>query len=274
MVSIHGALDPYLRSRGRLRKRLVSWFWQEEMLRRASAVHVATEAEAAAVAEAMPGLPLVTVPNGFDTAGVENGSGAAAFRDRFVGGHEGPLVLFLGRITFKKGLDLLVEAFSMVIREVPEARLAIVGPDDEALQPSLELQARRLGASAHVDFVGPLYGPDRLAALAAATTWVLPSHTENFGSAAVEAMAAGVPIIVSPEVNLATEIARAQAGLVVPRTPGALRDAIVGLLRDPARRGRLAAGGRTLARRFDWSVVGPQLADAYRFAAERGSSYS
>lgn len=274
IVSIHGALDPYLRERGRLKKRLVSWTWQDEMLRCASAVHVATEAEAASVAEVFPGLPLVTVPNGIEMACFEHIPSGSDFRARFLGGHEGPVVLFLGRITFKKGLDLLLDAFAMVTRDAPDARLAVVGPDDEDLWPSLELQARKLGLSRSVTFVGPLYGRERLDALGAATAWVLPSHTENFGNAVVEAMAARVPVIISPGVNLATEIAKHEAGLIAPRTSSALRVEILRLLRDSCLRDTLSNRGREFARNYDWSVVGPQLAEAYRLAADRGSHYS
>jgi glycosyltransferase involved in cell wall biosynthesis len=273
VVSIHGALDAYLRKRGRLRKKLISFAWQREMLEHASAVHVTSASEAAAVTEVIRGLPLVTVPNGVDTTWFEQASSGTDFRERFLEGHQGPVVLFLGRIARKKALDVLVAAFALVRQEVPAARLAIVGPDDEGLLPSLELQARRLKAAEGITFVGPLYGPERLDALSAADAWVLPSHTENFGIAVIEAMAAGTPVIISPAVNLASEIDRAQAGLVVPRDSAALRDAMTRLLRDQSLRRALAYRGRELARRYDWSVVAPQLANSYRLAARRGSRY-
>ncbi|MBA3630102.1 MAG: glycosyltransferase [Actinobacteria bacterium] len=274
IVSIHGALDPYLRERGRFRKQLTAWAWQNEMLRCASGVHVATEAEGVTVSEILPDLPLVTVPNGLDTRHFEGAHGGREFRRRFLAGHEGPVVLYLGRINFKKGLDTLLESFAVAVREVTDARLLIVGPDDEGLQPALEMQARRLGVSDGVTFIGPLHGPDRLSALAAAAAWVLPSHTENFGSAVIEAMAAGVPVIVSPEVNLAADIETAEAGLVAPRTPTAFANETVRLLRDSGLQSQLAYRGRRFARRYDWSTVGPQLADAYREAVARGSHYS
>lgn len=274
MVSIHGALDPYLRRRGRLRKQFASLMWQDEMLRCASAVHVTTSAEAAAVGEVLPDLPLVTVPNGIQAGHFREASEGSHFRARFLKGHRGPVVLFLGRINFKKGLDLLVDAFAKVLHEVPDARLAIVGPDDEGLQPSLEQLAMGHHIAEHVTFTGPLYGQERLDALGAATAWVLPSHTENFGIAVIEAMAAGIPVIVSPQVNLASEIEDAGAGLVVPRELGNLQDQLIRLLRDERLRASLVNRGHELVRRYDWSVVGPQLAEACRLTASRGSRYA
>jgi len=269
LVSIHGALDRYLRERGRMRKRLTSLAWQDDMLRNASLIHVTSDAEADAVSEVIPHDRLVTVPNGIDTAHFDQVSSGGEFRRRFLNGHDGPLVLYLGRLSFKKGLGLLIDGFAAAHRELPGARLAVVGPDDEGLLPSLRDRARELRIAEAVTFTGPLYGPNRLDALGAADAWVLPSHTENFGIAVIEAMAAGVPVIVSTGVNIAPDIEATDAGVVIDREVPALRDALVRLLRNDELRTALAERGRALARGYDWSTVGPQLAAAYRAAAGR-----
>jgi glycosyltransferase involved in cell wall biosynthesis len=172
--------------------------------------------------------------------------------------------MFLGRITFKKGIDLLIRAFSEISIAQPEALLAIVGPDDEGLRTRLERLVRELGLSRRVVFCGMVTGREHLAALAAADVWVLPSHTENFGVAVLEALAASRAVVVSPAVNLAPAIEGAAAGIIVPTDPPALARAVIDLLDAPEQRAWLGERARSFARRFDWHVIAPELADAYR----------
>jgi glycosyltransferase involved in cell wall biosynthesis len=111
-----------------------------------------------------------------------------------------------------------------------------------------------------------LTGGDKLPALAAADVWALPSHTENFGVAAVEAMAAGRAVVLSPGVNLAPEAGAAGAALVCPSAPDALADALAALLNNPARREALGRSARAFARRYDWAAVAPSWAALYERA--------
>jgi glycosyltransferase involved in cell wall biosynthesis len=92
--------------------------------------------------------------------------------------------------------------------------LVMAGPDEEGLQAVLEAQAARLGISARVHWTGMLEGDVKWGALRAAEAFVLPSHQENFGIAVVEAMACGVPVIISDKVNIWPEIAQDKAGIV------------------------------------------------------------
>jgi glycosyltransferase involved in cell wall biosynthesis len=271
IVSPHGALDPYLRRRGRVAKAVAMQAWQRAMLHRAAALHVTSPEEARLIADVAPGVPRRVVANSIDWAEYLRLPSGAAFRSRYFGGAGGPIVMYLGRVSHKKGLDTLIRAFALVQRDVPEARLAIVGPDDEGLTPGLSLLARRAGVAESVVFTSMLRGDEKLDALAAADVWTLPSHTENFGIAAVEAMAAGCATVVSPAVNIASEIAAAGAGIVAPLRAEAFAAEIVGLLRDDVRRDALGDRARAFARRYDRAAVGPQLADMYREIVGAGS---
>jgi glycosyltransferase involved in cell wall biosynthesis len=171
--------------------------------------------------------------------------------------------MYLGRISHKKGLDLLIKSLPAIRADVPGCHLAIVGPDDEVLTPSLRSLAEREGVDGAVTFTGKLAGDAKREALAAADVWALPSHSENFGNAVVEAMAASRAVVISPAVNIAREIAAAGAGVVAELDPAAIASAVVPLLRDAARRERLGAAARAFARRYDWSAVAPQLKAMY-----------
>ncbi len=266
VVTPHGALDPHLRRRSRLLKAMTDLLWQRRMLDAAAALHFTTEEEARLVSDLRLRAPAIVAPNGIDWDAFQRLPSAETFRDRFLGGHDGPIVMHLGRISHKKGLDLLIRAFARVVREEPGAVLALVGPDDEGLAPRLRALAASERVADRVVFTGMLTGDDRRAALAAADVWALPSHTENFGVAVVEAMAAGRAVVISPEVNLAPEAEAAGAALVRPRTSEAFAGAIASLLRDRDRRESLGSAARAFARRYDWSAAAPAWCALYERA--------
>jgi glycosyltransferase involved in cell wall biosynthesis len=273
IVSPHGALDPYLRQRGRARKAGTSLAWQNRMLKHAELIHVTTEDEQKLIADIAPAVPRAIVPNGLwiDRLSPADADGER-FRRRHMDGFEGPLVMFLGRLNFKKGVDVLIDAFAIATHKNRDAKLAIVGPDDEGLLAQLEAQVERLGVDERVIFTGALYGEDRTDALAAADIWALSSHSENFGIAVVEAMAAGAATVISPAVNLAPDVLAADAGLVAEQRPEPFAAALIELLTDEARRAQVAENGRVWVQRYDWSVVGPELLQMYERAASSKKS--
>lgn len=265
IVSPHGSLDPYLRRRGRFRKAVSSALWHRAMLEGAALIHVTTSSEMRLISDIAPNVPRVIVPCAVNTADFGALPPPQEFREGHLAGYSGPLVVFLGRVTEKKGVDVLIKSFAHVLERQP-ARLAVVGPDDGGQRPRLERLAENSGIGSQVDFVGGLYGRDRLAALSAADVWALSSHTENFGIAVIEAMAAGCPVAVSREVNLADEVAEANAGLVADAEPRAFAAGLLKLLNDPELRRRLSRAGPEFAARYDWSEVTPRLLDMYRMA--------
>lgn len=265
VVSPHGALDPYLRERGKARKAVTSMLWQDRMLKSSKALHITTREEGELIAGIADSVPRVLVPNGIWVSRFSNDDGdGKRFRDEHLDGFDGPLVLFLGRVTFKKGVDVLIRSFAHTLKREPAARLAIVGPDDENLTPELVALAESLGLADSVIFTGAVYGKARADALAATDVWALSSHTENFGIAVVEALAAGLPTIVSPAVNLADGILEAKAGLVAELNPQKFGDAVADLLTLEDLRSSVSRNAVVHAQQFDWPVIAPQLAQMYQ----------
>jgi glycosyltransferase involved in cell wall biosynthesis len=126
------------------------------------------------------------------------------------------LALFLARLHPKKGCDLLIRAFARVAAADPLLYLVMAGPDECGWRADLENLASQLAVSSRVVFAGPLYGNLKRGALRAADVLALPSHTENFGISVVEAMACGVPVLISDQVNIWREIEADGAGLAAP----------------------------------------------------------
>jgi len=208
----------------------------------------------------------IVVPNGIKSRFFDPADDGTAFRDRHLAAFSGPVVLFLGRVSSVKGIDTLIRALPLI--ELPELRLVIAGPDEEGLTKGLRRLASSEGVGERVVFTGMLDHRQRGAAFGAASLFVMPSRMESFGNVVLEAMAAGVPAVISPGVPLATEIARAGAGIVCERDPRPLAETIAAVLDDPSLRGRLGARGREFASRFEWSGVAPELLAVYRTVAE------
>ena len=174
------------------------------------------------------------------------------------------LVVFLGRVTPKKGLDVLVAAFARVAAEVPDAHLVIAGPDDGGHGRTVRRMIDALGLRERTTTTGMVAGREKLALLADADVWVLPSYTENFAIAAVEALASGAPVVISDRVNIHRDVAGAGAGLVTPCDPAAVAAAIARVLGDAGLRERLRAAGPALVRRsFTWDVAAGRLLSLY-----------
>lgn len=153
-----------------------------------------------------------------------------------------PLVLFVGRFRYYKGLDYLVKAVSLI----PGVRLGLVGSGPEG--PRLRRLVAKHGLEARVSFVGDVTDEELPAIYRAADVYVLPAseRSEAFGISLLEAMAAGLPVV-STELGTGTSYVNrhGETGLVVPpRDPEALAAAVTELLADPDRRQAMGAAGR------------------------------
>jgi glycosyltransferase involved in cell wall biosynthesis len=178
-------------------------------------------------------------------------------------------VLFLSRLNFKKGLDLLIPAFARAAKHHPDLHLVIAGPDD-----GMQAQAQGWIAAEKIDgratFTGMLDHPAKLAAFRDATMFVLPSYSENFGIAVVEAMACGVPVATTDRVNIWREIEAAGAGLIAPPEIEAVARQIETLAGDPAAAAQMGSKGKALAAdKFSWARIACDLETVYRSLARQ-----
>jgi glycosyltransferase involved in cell wall biosynthesis len=174
---------------------------------------------------------------------------------------ERPTVLFLGRINWKKGIERLITA----IARLPETELVLAGDDDEGYRATMGALANNLGVARRVRFLGPVHGPKKWALLKSAQVLALPSYSENFGNVVLEAMAVGCPVVVTPEVGLASVVRDSGAGLVTLGHAEALGQALHSILSDPnAARAMGEAGRRTVAQRFTWEAIAGDMERAYQ----------
>jgi len=250
---------PNIESR-RLAKRAFDLVMGDGVTRHASRVLAVTDVERRQLLEAGvdPGRIRV-VPNPLDLDEFDDAPARGRFRAR----HriDGPLVAFLGKITPRKRVDLLIRAFARLSQT--DATLVVAGNDMGAAAAAART-ARDTGAAGRTRFVGLLKGRERLDLLADADVVVYPSEHEIFGLVPLEALLVGTPVVVADDSGCGEVIGATGGGLVVPGTEDALRQGIDTVLRHQVF-WRAAAGtaAAIVRERFSADAVGARLEDVY-----------
>ncbi|HMF23397.1 MAG TPA: glycosyltransferase [Pseudolabrys sp.] len=245
------------------RSRLTKSAWihliERSNVEQAAALHLTSQLEGTEIERFGWRLPrLAIIPNAIDEPLSQNGKIAS---DVEAITSQQPLVLFLGRLSWKKGLDRLLRAFALT----PAGILAVVGTDDENFAPQLAKLAAELRIADRLRILPrTVIGSEKERLFAAARLFVLPSYSENFGNTVLEAMRRGVPIVVTPEVGAAEIVRTSGAGLVVGGDIEPLSSAIRLLTADLAlARSMGEAGRRHVAAHFTWDQVATQMEDLY-----------
>jgi glycosyltransferase involved in cell wall biosynthesis len=251
----HGMLDPWSLSKGRWRKRLYMLWRLRKDLNSAAGIHYTTSIERD---RAQGGLklkaPAIVEPNGLDLSEFERLPGRGAFRAKHSISGERAVVLFLSRLHPKKGLDLLIPAFSK--SGLSEALLVIAGPGDAEYRARVEKMVADRGLGERVLFTGMLEGAARVEAFVDADLFVLPSYQENFGIAVAEALACGTPVVISDQVNIWPEVSSAGVGSVVPLEVGRLAEEMVRWMGNAGMRDLAKSKARGFVwERYDWARI-------------------
>jgi glycosyltransferase involved in cell wall biosynthesis len=265
-----GTLDPWSLAHHARRKRVLLKIGALRVLRGASAMHYTSADEQRLAEEAVDGLPHgIVTPLGVDESLLRASDEPPPVSDQYL--------LALARLDPKKGFDLLIDAFHGLADDplLRGWRLIVAGDGDPDYVADLRSRAASGPAGERITFVGWVDGQTKRAWLRHAALFALPSHQENFGLSVAEAMACGVPVIVSPGVNLAADIDAHGAGWVVAREQQALTGTLRAAMGDELGRRRRGDAARRLARAFRWPSIAGQLRDAYEAtltaALERGT---
>jgi len=253
-------VEDLIRQRSSLAKRAWLTLFGRRDVANAAAIHVTSDAEAAALhALGLSPRRVVVIPNGIDPP---NAACEALVRreSNISDGALAPYILFLGRISWKKGLDRLLRA----LPAVNGVNLVVAGYDEHGYQAAMERLAVDCGVGDQVRFVGPVEGAEKWRLICQARCLVLPSYNENFGMVVLEAMAIGVPVVVTSEVGLSDVVARAECGIVTNGNPDALAEALSYIIRNPAKAHSMGAAGRRVVReRFSWQAVAQEAVSLY-----------
>lgn len=222
-VFVHGALDPWFRHQYPLKhlKKWLYWPWAEyRVLRDATAVLFTSITEKELATKS---FELYRARGRVVNFGIHDRNDAPErMRTEFLNTYPvlngKRFILFLGRLHLKKGCDLLIRAFALLVKNDPTLFLVMAGPDSDSWRNSLENLAQDLGISSQIVWTGLIENDLKWGAFYAADVFILPSHSENFGVAVVEALSCSLPVLISNKVNIWREIIEMEAGLSSPNT--------------------------------------------------------
>ena len=261
IVSAHGMLEPWALRNKSLKKHIYSALAERNNLGRSACLHALTRAEAEDYRRYGTQRPIAVIPNGVHVPRSVDGD---QFYVQYSALKGRRIFLFLGRIHFKKGLDVLVQAWKQIAAYSADAHLVLAGPNSEGTQPAIERQIEELGIVDRVTFTGMLKGSMKWNALAAAECFVLPSYSEGLSVSTLEAMALGLPVIVSDHCNL-PEVSEFGAGWQIRAEVDPLVRALQECLENsPQQNASIGERGAGLvADRYTWAAVGAQMEDLY-----------
>ena len=263
VISAHGMLEPWALAHNGFKKRLYAALTERANVHAATCMHALTQDEALDYRRFGCKQPIAIIPNGVN---IPRSVDATEFLRRFPDLEGKRIVIFLARLHMKKGLDVLLQSWRSIAAKFPDARLVIAGPDSDHYLDTLTTLVARYEIADSVVFTGMLAGSIKWSALANATGFVLPSYSEGFSVAALEAMGMGLPVIVSDNCHL-PEVQSAGAGWIVRAEAESLQSALAALLQnadaDNAEIGN--RGRRMVLDQYNWQRVAHQMAELYRY---------
>jgi glycosyltransferase involved in cell wall biosynthesis len=267
VITPHGALDPFLYAQSRysvFMKRLYERLFDFPNIHNASAINYTTQEELERARFLGLKTPAVVIPSGIDWSEYAELPPRGDFRKSMGISQDAHLVLYLGRINFKKGLDLLIPAFSRVLESLPNARLILAGPDNEGYGRNIRGLCKEHGIETATRFVGHIDAEHVRQAYVDADVFVLSSYSENFGRTVVEAMACSCPVIISDKVNIWKEVKRAKAGIVTRLEVEEISRAILTILMSEQDTQSMGVSGRVLSRRrFAYDGIADRVKHMY-----------
>lgn len=262
LITPHGMLSPWNLARSRWAKRLYLFLRLRRNLDRAAAIHYTCDVERDLVAPLKIKAPPLVERLGLDLTEFRELPAPGTFRAKWPLLGQKPFVLFLGRIDYKKGLDILIPAFAAA--KLGDTRLVIAGPDRDGYEPAVRAMVAQNGLQDRVHFTGMLHGRDRLEAYVDAALFALTSHQENFGITVIEAMACGCPVLISDQVNIHGEVTKCGGGEVIPVSVEMTGRQLKIWMEDDARRSASGAGARSFAmNHFGWESIARAWARHY-----------
>ncbi len=270
LFTAYGYLEPWALSHSRWKKRVVGWWFQNRDLKRAACIHVNSIHEIEGIRSYGLKNPIAVIPNGVRLSDFSDLPDRSEFITAYPALSDKRIILFLSRLHPKKGLSHLVAAWKRIKGDHREWHLVIAGPDD-GHETEIRRQVEKMALSESVTFTGLLTGRDKLAAYSAADVFALPSFSEGFSMAILEALSCRLPVLITPMCNF-PDVAKIGAGIeVMPdidHTEKGLRDLIEMSDNERNRAGRL--GRQLIEESYTWDYIAAKMMDLYKWMSGGG----
>jgi glycosyltransferase involved in cell wall biosynthesis len=260
-ITIHGLLDRWTIGKGYWKKYIFGLLFQKSILKNTELIQINNSDEREDLKRFLgfehPNVKIV--PNGMNLNDFAILPEKNTFRNQFQIPKEKQLILFMSRINLKKGLDLLLPAFKKVASQRNDCMLILAGPDDGYLSET-ENFIKENSLEKRIELVGMLTGKDKLSALSDADIFVLPSHSEGFSIATLEALISGVPSLLSDRVGFGETIRETNAAHLIELNEDSIVNGLNKMLDDKEYCQTLSKNGVSLVKnRYDIELVAKQL---------------
>ena len=262
-----GSLSPELiKKRSKILKNMYLTLFGKRIFKKSSGIHCRTNYEKKEIEKLDFGLEekIFVLPNGIEISQFEKFDNEV-FK-KYSSLKDKKYILFLSRINWKKGLDILIPAFSEISKIYKDIYLVIAGPDEEKYGEKVRKWINDYKIpSEKIIFKGPLYNEEKIAILKNAQIFVLPSYSENFGIVVVEAMAAGVPVVISNKVGIYEEVKKNEAGIITDTSIESVYKGIKMLIENENLRKKISENAKKLVKNeYDIEKVAEKMVKVYQ----------
>ncbi|OVE74340.1 hypothetical protein BVX94_00590 [bacterium B17] len=271
IIAPQGSLDVWSLQQNSIVKRIYGALIERKVLNNAAAIQAVSEYEKGNIRDFGVSTPIEVVPNGVSLETFQDLPSREQARAALNIDSDSLVLLFLGRIHSKKGLDVLIPTVSGLVKKHPKLLLVIAGSDgNSGYQHELDAMISRHELTDRVKLLGEVKDQEKLTAFACADMFTLTSHSEGLPVAAVEAMACGLPAVITPGCHI-PDVKKYGAGLITKCNSSAAAEAIQTILDDYELRGKMAKAARQLIEEnFQWSQITAKLIELYhRVSSEK-----
>ncbi len=269
VIHPHGMLETWALGYKSWKKQPYYSLIEKPALEQASAIRVLAIPEAESLQRLGIKTPLALIPNGISAETFASPTNTEIFYQAFPATTDKTLILFLGRIDPKKGLDLLATAFANIHQEFPQTHLVIAGPDNIGHLPTVKQYFADRHCLEAVTFTGMIEGDLKAAVLATANIYVAPSYSEGFSMSVLEGMVSGLPCVITTGCNF-PEAEAAQVAHVVEITADAIANALLRCLKQPEIATEMGDRARQFVlANYTWDKIATDLTCLYQAILDR-----
>lgn len=273
LLAPHGMLEPWAMHHHVIRKRIMATLCERQLIQRASCLHATAMAEVAGIRQFGYRGPIATIENGVNVSDYVLNTAQAPLVADLRKNQDRRKLVFLSRLHPKKGLEVFLESWASLRRFHEDWELVIAGPDEGGHRKKLEASVQSRGIGNAVTFVGPLFLEKKLILLRSSDIFVLPSYSEGFSMAILEALACELPVVITRRCNF-PEVETFQAGMVVDTEVGALADATAHLMKmSSSQRESMGRAGRLLVETsYTWDRIADKMVGVYEWIRNGGEA--
>lgn len=261
VVTPHGMLDPWSMSQKATKKKIALTLGRRRTLERAKFIHVLNDQEKDGVRALGIKNRCEVIANGVDLEKVDAALDPVPFQQQSPEICRHPFVLFLSRLHYKKGLDILAAAAPEFFEKFPDWRIVVAGPDGGA-QAKFEASIAESGCSEKVHVIGPIYGERKFSLLANCEIFCLPSRQEGFSVAILEALSVSKPAAITSHCHF-DEVATHNCGTVDSLDPAAITKSLCKLAGSSKRKQMGQNGRKLVEEKYTWCRISEKLLAQY-----------